>query len=99
MLLGETEAILSLMELQLQGVVVVAITTAAVVLLVVQAEAVVEALAIMLVVVAVELALPEEMQRSHHLLVVNTVLELLDKVIQAVEAADTFTLLGKAAAD
>jgi hypothetical protein len=98
MLLGETEAILFLTQLQPQAVVVVETTTGAPALL---AEAVAVAVVVqvtMQVAVAEELGPLEGMQQCHHLLVANTVLELLGKDIQEVEAVATFIPLDKVAA-
>jgi hypothetical protein len=99
MLLEETVPIQFLTELQPLVVVVAETTIVAPALPAVVEVAVAVDLDIMQAAVAVELAQQEEMQQCHRPLVVNTVLALLDKVILAAEAVDTFTLLGKAAAD
>jgi hypothetical protein len=98
MLWGVTAVILFLMQLQLQVVVVVAIIIVELALQVAAEVEEEEVQAITQVVAVVVQALPEEMQRCHQHLAVNTVPELLVKVILAVEVAAIFTLRAKAAA-
>jgi hypothetical protein len=96
--LEETVPIQFLTELQPLVVVVVETTVVAPALPAEVVAAVVADPDIMQVVVVAEPAQQEEMQQCHQALAVNTVMALLDKVILAVEAVDTFTLPVKAAA-